>query len=846
MARVIAVETRYGFGFLALLYLTFLFVPWILTCAQARIPFLLTAAFTRASFKYDIEAHGIQQADADRATGFTYVLDALSYLAAVVALPVLYEVLARAAVIYTLRTRKSKTLNAAQVFALADRKFLSGFLHHRSRNRFFAFSGLLILCTVAYHILRGAVISTTWNRYPLVQLRPYSTTELSTHTPNSWDVEEIGVSPAPNDIQALPSLNVMTKLRQAIIATHPDEWQRDAWWAEEPRYRYGYENEKARFFATSLNKNTTTGLVRNLALRMDSEFEWTQLSGGPDEPQGYPENCPGGEEFPFRHPRLVLNVCIQGNGTGIRDGEYVSPWTNTTENQVITEQIYVQMPRHQINGTSGYRDRDQSEVWNWKGDFKYTVTTRLGFFVLGNDKNNHTFSPRLDRLNESDTQIIALAREHASRSFHNDRKGYIWMQEDQRPVPGPLTLAARAMFGQGSFYDISQRIYADAADRSTWSDMLSGSCPFPFQRHPKLNYDCSEGKVQSYVSEYWAAGGVVTLLKSLVPDPSYTASYPSRGPVRAGEVLDSALYLANKAVMDLAIVEIDGFDTQRPDRLGIFHTEGVAVRQFDVSDRSMASMSALLGLQVLGILALLCYTYRLPAWTSTLDALAVARITHQLKDGNLLLTMGLRKPTESEIKKLREIDALIGVVEPIPVSDMSSTAAATTRASGSGDHGTGRSSSTHGHAQSHHSQAPVVSVESNDHQMGMGTIPIDVQTVISEDLDNNDNNTNINNNDERRRNSRNLDVPQHPTAVEGSSPRLSLSIADMVPEHDNEDSHPGGPSSPPAYTPRTGQPELNLMPPSYASALAVNGLRVGAPGLVTRKNIPRTMDDVWV
>ncbi|KAM7189472.1 hypothetical protein V8F33_010055, partial [Rhypophila sp. PSN 637] len=665
MARVIAVETRYGFGFLTLLYLAFLIVLWILTCLQARIPFLLTAAFTQESFQYDIKAHGIQQADADRATRLTYVLDALSYVAAVAALPVLYEILARAAVIYTLRTRKLKKLDAAQVFALADRKFLSGFLHHRSRNRFFAFSVLLILCTVAYHILRGSVITKTLNRYPLVHLDSrYSRPKLWAYTPNSWDVEEIGVSPAPDDIQALPSFNVMTKLRQAIIATHPNEWQQDAWWAEKPeyRYRYGQINEKEKFFATSLNRNTTTGLVRNLALRMDSEFECEQQSRYYDSL--YPENCPGGTEFPFRHPRLVLNVCIQGNGTGIRDGEYMSPWTNTTDKQVITEQIYVQMPKHKLNATSSsdyYGDRDQSELWDWKGDFNCTVTTRLGFFVLGNDKNNHTFSPRLDRLNESDSQIIALAREHASRSSDRYRGGRT--QDYKRGVPGPLTLAARAMFGQGSFYDISQRISADVPDRATWSDMLSGSCPYPFQRHPKLDYDCSDEKSQDDESEHWGAYGVVKLLKSLVPEWASYTSYPSRDSVRAWEVLDSALYLANKAVMDLAIVEIDGFESQRPERLSIFHTEGVAVRQFDMSGRAMASMSALLGLQVLGILALLCYMYRLPAWTSTLDALAVARIAHQLKDGNLLRTMGLRKPTETEIKKLREVDSLIGVVE---------------------------------------------------------------------------------------------------------------------------------------------------------------------------------------
>ncbi|KAM7210786.1 hypothetical protein V8F06_013833 [Rhypophila decipiens] len=845
MARIRAVESRQRFGLLTLLYIAFLVVPWILTCLQARKPFLLTKLLTRSKFDYDFEVHGIQRADADHATRFTYVLNAISYLAAVVALPVLYEILARATVIYTLRTGKLKKLTTAQAFALADRRFLLGCLQDRPRPGFFFFSGLLILLTVAYHVSRGAVLSTTLNRYSLVVIGSYGNSpKLSKSYPNSWDVDQIGASPAPDDIQALPATNVMTKLRQAIIATHPDEWQQDAWFA----YRLGdwgrssWAGDKARFFATSLKRNTTTGLVRNLALRMDSEFECGGL-GGYSEPW-YPEDCPSGEAYPFRHPRLELDICIQGNGTGSRDGKHVSPWTNTTDTQVITEQIYVRMPDFEVN--NNYEGELQRDFWDWDRDYHCNVTTRLGFFVLGNDMNNNDFSPRLERLNESDTEIVARERAYASHSYSDpeDRRA------DDAPVPGPLTLAARAMFGGGSFYDISQRIADDVPDRATYSAMLSASCPFPLQRHPKLQYNCGDASRRDDESIAWGASGVVRFIKALLPGEGLPDYYTRDRTTEGRQLLDSTLYLANKAVMDLAIVNLDDTGARTPERLGIFHTEGVAVRQFDMTDSVIAAMSALLGLQVLAILALLFYTLRLPAWTETLDAFAVARMANQFKDGNLLRTIGLRKPTESEIKKLSEIDALVGIVESIPLSDMSSTAAATTRASGSGDHGPGRSSPTDtSDAHSHQSQPQIVPVVSNDPQMGMGTIPIDVQTVISEDLDtnnnnnnNNNNNTNANNNDRHGTDITNLDAPAPPTGANGSGPRISLNIADIDPDHDN---HAGGSSSPPAYTPRTGQPEPNLMPPSYASALAVNGLRVGAPGLVTRKNIPTALDDVW-
>lgn len=423
--------------------------------------------------------------------------------------------------------------------------------------------------------------------------------------------------------------------------------------------------------------------------------------------------------------------------------------------------------------------------------------------------------------------------------MYKDRRASL---ERDGPVPGPLTLASRALFGKGSFFDISQNISIDNPDRAIYSAVLADSCPYPFQRHALVGYKC--GGESDYDEDHlnWGARGVIRLLNLFNPNTREWASgdwhaHPGR------ELLDSALTLANQAVMDLSVERTDDNYFS-----GIYSAQGVAVavRQFVMTDATMGAISVLLALRVLAILGFLCYTYRLPTWTPTLDALAVARIAQQLKDGHLLRAIGLRRVTKEERKKMVEIDAVIGLHEPIPLQPMSSTAAPTSPDRDSPGRGSGLSSTTTNvDAVSHHSQALVAPVVPNDPQMGMSSIPIDVRTIISEDLDNA--NTNANSEVNNTTVGRSPDRALPPLPTESSAPRLSLNVADMVPEHDTDD-HPGGGSSPPAYTPRTTPPEppLNPMPPSYASALAVSELRAGGQGLVTRKNLPRTRDDLWV
>ncbi|KAM7200682.1 hypothetical protein V8F20_005184 [Naviculisporaceae sp. PSN 640] len=838
MAQTIA--ARYqgrAYGFFVTIYIIFLVVPWILTCFQARRPFLLTKTLTGAN--YDVELHGIRQVDADTSTRFSYALEALTCIAALLAIPITYEILARAAVIHTLRTRRTKQLNAEQLFALADRKFIWGYFRPQARTEFSFIAVSLVLLTIAHVIARGVGVGVEWNQHMLATQtgRAPDVRLYSPRVPYGWFAVPIGISPTPQAIVGLPVWNVLTRLRQDLIGSHPGEWREKAW----------FSPDEGKYFASTLTKGTTTGLAKNLALRMDSEFScWKPQWGTVEE---YPEDCLDGEPYFYRHPELNLTICVNGNGTGYGKYGLGSLWRDTTKKQHITENLMVRLIDEEY--TDKYnRTLLRSKQWGWKGDIRCTVETELAYFELGNDYNNKTFGPKLDRLAEPHAELLDIAQRlnwFAGRDvdYYNDlyRDRYSYTEintEMQRPVPGPLTLASRALFGSGSFFDISQRISLDNPVRAIDSASLANSCPYPFQRHPLLEYDCDEERSRDK-DVRWGAKGVVEFLNLL--DPANRERYMPGvdATVRPGkELLDSALALANQAVMDLSLRQTDTDNFS-----GIFRAEGVAVRQFVMSDPVMGTISVLLGLQILVILGLLRYTYRVPTWTWTLDSLAIARIAQQLKDGRLLRSVGLRTVTKQERKKLAEIDALVGLHEPIPLEDMSSTAAATPTARDTPGRGSGLSATTQGDSQSRHSQTLAVPVVSNDPQMGMSSVPIDVQTVVSEDLDNSNNNSADNQGSDSRL--RSFDRPLPAPPIESSTGRLSFNIADMVPEHDTEN-HPDGPSSPPAYTPRTAGPEppLNLMPPSYASALAVPELRVGGQGVVTRKNIPRTRDDLWV
>lgn len=228
---------------------------------------------------------------------------------------------------------------------------------------------------------------------------------------------------------------------------------------------------------------------------------------------------------------------------------------------------------------------------------------------------------------------------------------------------GPLMLATHAMFGAGSFFDLAQSI---REPNDTLSQALCQLSPIPFSRlslglsrcdpqDTRSSSTISSSRRGRFASRHGWANDRVEALISNIRESNGTVS----------GLLNTAMYLANKATLDVAAGPAGVPRREIWDPRQIWRAEGIEIRTPVVSTAGLAVVTVLLGLQVVGILALLWYIYSVPTWTDTLDAMAVTRITRQLaeRDEGFLRSDALWDPTAEEICRMQDMDALVGLVE---------------------------------------------------------------------------------------------------------------------------------------------------------------------------------------
>lgn len=105
----------------------------------------------------------------------------------------------------------------------------------------------------------------------------------------------------------------------------------------------------------------------------------------------------------------------------------------------------------------------------------------------------------------------------------------------------------------------------------------------------------------------------------------------------------------------------------------LFSSPGTYIPKPEVSLTGIVIVSMLLLLELIGLAYLAWYIYQVPTWTAMLDALAIARITNSLDKG---VIPAIGSMTDAEVQRLKEIDALIGVVEDTNVEGYSDTSPA--------------------------------------------------------------------------------------------------------------------------------------------------------------------------
>lgn len=182
-----------------------------------------------------------------------------------------------------------------------------------------------------------------------------------------WDYADNGSLP---DARSQPTLYDMS-------------WKKDhsrPSYDEDPEYSSIPDNRSPRrMFVAALLSDTTTGVLRQHAMRFNSTVECK-----PIEQSQFPKECAGEKPFQAEIKRRT------DKDTGIKvcaPGEYDKfPWTLSRNRQDIMEELYI--------GLNIYSNSDGGHV---NTTIYCKASTTRGYFELGNVYNNQTYGPLMEK-----------------------------------------------------------------------------------------------------------------------------------------------------------------------------------------------------------------------------------------------------------------------------------------------------------------------------------------------------------------------------------------------------------------------------------------------------------------
>ena len=359
MGRGVELRFRWTPAIIGLLYLVLLITPWILTCEWLN--------GTRHDLKWraGMPLTAITEKDVLNRNRGAHAIRALNVLTALVALPVIYALLASAAVVWSQRTGAGNKLNAAQLFSLADARFLQDVFPGRPASLLTYLGASLVLLALALPIVRSVLVS------PTTSIAPEAVSEDVDwwDSPRGWNATLLALDASPQVLaQHLRANPPLLRTRQDLIGSHPNEWLRLA-----PR-----DPQTNQIFASAIAPDTATGMLRQHALRMHSSVVCDSSQRLAD-PQ-YPKSC-GGDEFTYNAPGMDARVCLRS----YREGTNL--WKAGVAKQDLTEELYAQV----IPNAEGVTNEDWETLY--AREIHCVVNTTLGYFELPNLRNGNKPGP---------------------------------------------------------------------------------------------------------------------------------------------------------------------------------------------------------------------------------------------------------------------------------------------------------------------------------------------------------------------------------------------------------------------------------------------------------------------
>jgi hypothetical protein len=218
-------------------------------------------------------------------------------------------------------------------------------------------------------------------------------------------------------------------------------------------------------------------------------------------------------------------------------------------------------------------------------------------------------------------------------------------------MSGPLMTSILALFGPESWLNgLANLTTARDEDRDTLDTthadrpaLLAALC----DASPFAHFSSSAGNTYAH------AECAQSLLRLMMTYGDHISGWSSN--TTAADRLGAAMTLANRAALTSHTLGLLPWmrDTGRE----MYTAPGIRVWKPEVSLASLIILSIIVGLQILGLVALGCWIFMWPTWTRTLDARAIARVAASLEPG-LLPPIGTSGQKNWE--GLARVDGIIG------------------------------------------------------------------------------------------------------------------------------------------------------------------------------------------